>query len=211
MKETTKKILDGLIKKYPALSACEKDIAAAFTLLSETYKAGNKLLLCGNGGSAADCEHIVGELMKSFKKKRPISAEEKAVLCQTAEGRELAETLEGGLKAISLTSHLSLSTAFANDKQPLAVFAQQLYVLGDRGDALLCVSTSGNSKNCVYAATVARLKGISVIALTGEKESALSACSDVCVRVLETETYKVQELHLPVYHALCAMLEEETF
>ncbi len=211
MKETTKKILEDLLEKYPALSACEKDIAATFTLLADTYRGGNKLLLCGNGGSAADCEHIVGELMKSFKKKRPIPAEEKSVLCRTAEGEALAETLEGGLKAISLTSHLALSTAFANDKQPLAVFAQQLYVLGDRGDALICISTSGNSKNCVYAATVARLKGISVISLTGEKESALSECSDICVRVPETETYKIQELHLPVYHALCAMLEEELF
>lgn len=211
MKETTKRILEGLTKKYPALSACENDIAAAFTLLKETYRSNNKLLLCGNGGSAADCEHIVGELMKSFKKKRPIPEGEKVVLCQTEEGRALAETLERGLKAVSLTSHLSLSTAFANDKQPLAVFAQQLYVLGDKGDTLLCISTSGNSKNCVYAATTARLKGMSVISLTGRKESALSDCSDICVRVPETETYKVQELHLPVYHALCAMLEEEWF
>ena len=211
MKETTKNILNELIEKYPVLADCERDIEAAFIRLLHTYQRGNKLLLCGNGGSAADCEHIVGELMKSFKKKRPISTEEKAVLSKTEEGRAIADVLEGGLKAISLTSHLSLSTAFANDKQPLAVFAQQLYVLGDKGDTLLCISTSGNSKNCVYAATVARLKGMSVIALTGEKESALSACSDVCVRVPETETYKVQELHLPVYHALCAMLEEEWF
>ena len=202
-------ILKELIQKYPALVACETDIEKAFSCLLKTYQAGNKLLLCGNGGSAADCEHIVGELMKSFKKKRPIPDTEKAVLAQTAEGRELMETLERGLKAISLTSHLSLSTAFANDKQPLAVFAQQLYVLGDKGDTLLCISTSGNSKNCVLATTVAKLKGMSVISLTGEKESALSACSDICVRVPETETYKVQELHLPVYHALCAMLEEE--
>lgn len=211
MKQTTIKILEELIQKYPTLVACETDIQNAFLRLLETYQAGNKLLLCGNGGSAADCEHIVGELMKSFKKKRPIPDTEKAVLCQTAEGRELADTLERGLKAVSLTSHLSLSTAFANDSQPLAVFAQQLYILGDKGDTLLCLSTSGNSKNCVLATTVARLKGMSVISLTGEKESALSACSDVCVRVPERETYKVQELHLPVYHALCAMLEEELF
>ena len=211
MKETTKMILKDLIKKYPALAACERDIEKACACLVKTYQTGKKLLLCGNGGSAADCEHIVGELMKSFKKKRPIPAEEKAVLCQTAEGRELAETLERGLQAVSLTSHLSLSTAFANDKQPLAVFAQQLYVLGNTGDTLLCLSTSGNSKNCVLATAVARLKGMSVISLTGEKESALSACSDICIRVPETETYKVQELHLPVYHALCAMLEEEFF
>jgi D-sedoheptulose 7-phosphate isomerase len=211
MKETTKNILKELIEKYPALLGCEQDIEAAFMCLLHTYESGKKLLLCGNGGSASDCEHIVGELMKSFKKKRPIPAEEKAVLSKTEEGRAMADVLEGGLKAISLTSHLSLSTAFANDKQPLAVFAQQLYVLGDKGDTLLCISTSGNSKNCVYAATVAKMKGMSVISLTGEKESALSACSDVCVRVPETETYKVQELHLPVYHALCAMLEEEWF
>ena len=151
------------------------------------------------------------ELMKSFKKKRPIPEAELQKLVQTEEGEILSLVLDGGLKAVSLTSHLALSTAFANDKEPLAVFAQQLYVLGQQGDTLLALSTSGNSKNCVYASIVAKAKGIKVIALTGERDSRLSELADVCIKVPERETYKVQELHLPVYHCLCAMLEEELF
>ncbi len=211
MKDSTAKILEGLTERYPCLDGCKGDVQRAFELICSAYRKGKKLLVCGNGGSAADGEHIVGELMKSFVKKRPIPETEKAVLSETEEGARLCETLEGGLKAVALTSHLSLSTAFANDNEPSAVFAQQLYVLGDEGDVFLAISTSGNSKNCVYAARVARLKGIPTVAMTGEKESALSACADVCIRVPERETYKVQELHLPVYHCLCAMLEEEFF
>lgn len=211
MKATTRKILEELTEKYPQLSGNAGEVENAFALIKQAYDRKGKLLLCGNGGSAADCEHIVGELMKSFKAKRPIKEEERAYLAQSAEGQALESVLEGGLKAISLTSHLSLSTAFSNDKEPSAVFAQQLYVLGEQEDVLLTISTSGNSKNCVYAGVVAHMKGMKVISLTGEKASALSALSDVCIRVPETETYKVQELHLPVYHALCAMLENEYF
>lgn len=211
MKDTTKYILQQLIEKNPALKTCETAIERAFFGLLETFKKDNKLLLCGNGGSAADCEHIVGELMKSFKKSRALSDEEKETLSLFEHGKILGDVLEKGVKAISLTSHLSLSTAFANDKEPSAVFAQQLYVLGNTGDCLLAISTSGNSKNCIYAAEVAKWKGMKVISMTGEKESKLSLLSDVCIRVPETETYKVQELHLPIYHCLCAMLEEEFF
>ena len=211
MKDTTAKILEELTERYPRLAVCKKDVEKAFELLCETYRKGKKLLVCGNGGSAADSEHIVGELMKSFKKKRPIPESEKALLSETEEDAKLCAALEGGLPAISLTSHLSLSTAFANDNEPSAVFAQQLYVLGEKGDCFLAISTSGNSKNCAYAARVAKLKGIPMVAMTGEKASVLSERSDVCIRVPETETYKVQELHLPVYHCLCAMLEEEFF
>ena len=211
MKETTRVILAETIKKYPCLTACEKEIESAFEILLKAFANDKKLLLCGNGGSAADCEHIVGELMKSFKKSRALSMEEKQSLAQFEHWETLGNVLEKGVKAVSLISHLSLSTAFANDKEPSVVFAQQLYVLGDKGDCLLAISTSGNSKNCVYAAEVAKWKGLQVISLTGEKQSKLSLLSDICIRVPETETYKVQELHLPIYHCLCAMIEEELF
>ena len=211
MKQSTKAIFEELFVRVPALSCAREDIFKANEVIDKTYSSGGTLFLCGNGGSAADSEHIVGELMKSFKRKRPIKEEERAFLQSSEEGCALIEVLEGGLQAISLTSHLSLSTAFSNDKEPAAVFAQQLYVLGKKGDALLSISTSGNSQNCVYAATVAKMKGISTIALTGEQESKLSSLCKVSVRVPETETYKIQELHLPVYHALCAMLENEYF
>ena len=211
MKMGTSNLLKELMVKYPQLSCCEADVEKAFEMLLATYQAEKKVLLCGNGGSASDCEHIVGELMKCFKKKRPICGEMKEKLSKTQEGAILAEVLEGGLKAISLTSHLSLSTAFANDREPSAVFAQPAFVLGDEGDTLIAISTSGNSKNCVYAATVAKAKGMKVLSMTGEKQSALSQMSDVCICVPEMETYKIQELHLPVYHCLCAMLENELF
>lgn len=212
MKETTKRILDELIERYPRLSGSAGDIERAFALMQNAAQNGKKLMFCGNGGSAADCEHIVGELMKSFKKRRPICEKTREGLEAYGEyGERLKSILDGTVRAVALTSHLALSTAFANDKEPAATFAQQVYGLGDEGDVLICLSTSGNSLNCVLAAVTAKAKGIGVISLTGEKESELSGLSDVTVRVPETETYKVQELHLPTYHCLCAMLEEENF
>lgn len=212
MKESTKKIYDELFDRYPVLVGEKQNVLSAFALLRSVYLSDKKLLLCGNGGSASDCEHIAGELIKSFKKKRPLEKTDEEKLTALGEdGATLANVLERGLKTVSLTSHLALSTAFANDKEPLATFAQQLYVLGDEGDALLCLSTSGNSQNCVYAALTAKAKGIKTLAITGAKESRLSALCDVCIQAPETETYKVQELHLPIYHCLCAMLEEEIF
>ena len=211
MEKLTKNIFEELFERYPQLKSCRADVENAFALLKECAQGGGQVFVCGNGGSASDSEHIVGELMKSFKKRRPIPEQEMEILNQTEEGKMLSTVLEGGLKAVSLTSHLSLSTAFANDKEPSAVFAQQLYVLGNKNDALIAISTSGNSKNCVYASIVAKMKGVKIISLTGERESRLSELSDVCIKVPERETYKVQELHLPVYHCLCAMLEEEFF
>lgn len=211
MKNTTKLIYDELLIKYPALNSCGSDILNAFEILKNTYTEGNKTLTCGNGGSAADSEHIVGELMKNFKKCRKPNQEIINNLPECQESEQLKKVLEGNLPAISLTSHISLSTAYANDKEPSAVFAQQLSGLGEKGDTLIAISTSGNSLNCVYACLVAKAKGLNVVALTGIKESKLSALSDVTIRVPEMETYKIQELHLPVYHALCAMLEEEFF
>lgn len=212
MKDATKEILKELIQRYPQLGAVQNDVERAYVILEEAYRNGNKVLICGNGGSASDSEHIVGELLKSFKKKRAISREVYDELDgYGVDGAKLKSTLEGSLRAISLTSHLSLSTAFANDKEPSVVFAQQLYGLADAGDVLLAISTSGNSENCVLATTLAKVMRLKTIALTGSKESRLSKLSDVTIKAPETETYKVQELHLPIYHALCAMLEEEFF
>ncbi len=212
MKNTTIETLNDLIKRHGELDACREDILGAYSLMESAFKSGKKLLVCGNGGSAADSEHIVGELMKCFKKKRTIDGDIYAALGEYGEdGQLLREHLEGALPAVALTSHLSLSTAFSNDAEPSLVFAQQLYGLGNEGDVLLVLSTSGNSKNCVLAATLAKAKGLKTIALTGERESRLSALCDVTVRVCASETYLVQEYHLPIYHALCAMLEEEFF
>lgn len=212
MKESTKKIYEELFYRYKALDECRRDILRAYEVMQSAYENGRKVLVCGNGGSAADSEHIVGELLKSFKKKRAIKPEVAENLKKYGtDGEKLLSVLEGSLRALSLTSHIALSTAYANDREPSAVFAQQLYGLADAGDVLVAISTSGKSENCVLAATVAKATGVSVVSLTGKKESKLSALSDVTVRVPETETFKVQEYHLPVYHCLCAMLEEENF
>ena len=212
MKETTGKILDELTARYPALTEQKENVRRAFEVLAEAYRDGKKLLICGNGGSAADCEHIVGELMKSFKKKRAIDEKVKERLLTMGEdGERLAASLDGTLRAISLASHPALSTAFNNDKDPAVTFAQQLYGYADEGDVLLAISTSGSSRNCVLAAVTAKAKGVKTIALTGKNPGKLSALADAAILVPEAETYKVQELHLPVYHCLCAMLEEEFF
>ena len=212
MKTATENILKELISRYPALSGCEDDIRKAFEILLECYSNGKKLLVAGNGGSAADSEHIVGELMKRFRKPRAINADVYEKLSQFgSDGEKLRVSLEGALPAVSLTSHTAFSTAFANDREPKISFAQQLYGLGERGDVALLISTSGNSENLVYCAEVAFAKDIKTIALTGKNESRLSELCLVTIKVPETETFKVQELHLPVYHCLCAMLEEEIF
>ena len=206
MKATTECIFHDLFERYPALGPCRKDIAAAFEVLLSTYKVGGKVLVCGNGGSAADSEHIVGELLKKFKKHRNVPSAVAAKLRP-----ELVQRLEGSLPAISLVSMSGIITAFANDVAWDTAFAQQVLGLGRAGDALMTLSTSGNSENCVAAAEVMKAVGGKAIAFTGARESRLSAVCDVTIRVPETETYKVQELHLPIYHALCAMLEEDLF
>lgn len=200
--------MEKLIERYPELSAVSKDIENAVTLLADMYKRGGKLLCCGNGGSAADSEHIVGELMKCFKIKRPIKKELADSLAEYGkEGRELAETLEEALPAISLCGHSALSTAYGNDRNAYMVFAQQVNGFGSSGDTLLALTTSGNSANCIYAATVAKAKGMKVIGITGRSGGRLSQLADICIRIPETETYLVQELTLPVYHFICARLE----
>lgn len=212
MKETTRKILNGTVEKYSSLQPYSDDIEKAFELLKNCFLKGGKLLVCGNGGSASDCEHIVGELLKKFKKHREINAEVRRNLRALGEkGEFLSERLEGSLPAVSLISQTGIITAFANDNSWDAVFAQEVYGLGNEGDCLMCLSTSGNSKNCVYAALTAKAKKLSVISLTGMGGGELASVSDCLIAVPEKETYKIQELHLPVYHCVCAMLEEELF
>jgi D-sedoheptulose 7-phosphate isomerase len=205
--------LNLLIERYPKLEGCKEDIRKAYELLEAAYQKGHKLLVCGNGGSASDSEHIVGELMKEFKLKRKVYSDHAAALkaIDPELGQVLADNLQGALPAISLTGHSSLQTAYMNDAVPELVFAQQVNGYGKEGDVLLGISTSGNSKNVLYAAVNAKAKGLKVIGLTGVKENKLMKYADVCIRVPETETYKIQELHLPVYHCLCLMLEDHFF
>ena len=212
MKESTMNILNELTVRYPALTPLKEDVLAAFETLKACYEQGGRVYLCGNGGSSADCEHIVGELVKSFKKKRAIaSALAEGLKAQGELGQELINDLEGGLPAISLCGHTPLTFAFLNDKNPMLTFAQQLSVMGKKGDALIALSTSGNSKNCVYAALVAQALQIKTVFLGGGTGGKLKELSDVSIVAPEKETYKVQEYHLPIYHCLCAMLEEEFF
>lgn len=207
------KEIDVLIERYPQLSCIADDLYASYKLIEDSYKKGGKLLIAGNGGSAADAEHIVGELMKGFKLPRKVDDTFATRLCEINEelGNVLTQNLQGALPAIALDGHPALSTAYMNDCEPLLCFAQQVNGYGKEGDVFLGISTSGNSKNVLYAAVTARAKGMKIIGLTGAKNSKLEQMSDVCIKVPQTETYMIQELHLPVYHCLCLMLENEFF
>ena len=207
------KYLEELVERYPVLDAVKDDVRKAYELLEACYEQGGKLLIAGNGGSCADAEHIVGELMKGFVKRREVSDSFAECLRNADEvrGAELAKKLQGGLPAIALTGHAGLSTAYLNDVDGDLIFAQQTYGYGRPGDVLIGISTSGNAKNVMYAMTVAKTLGMKTIGLTGKDGGALKREADVSVVVPETETFKIQELHLPVYHALCLMLEERFF
>ena len=201
--------LDELISRYPVLAPVKADIRTAYETMKECYERGGKLLIAGNGGSCADSEHIVGELMKGFVKKRLVSAEIEAAL-KTVDpqmGAELSEKLQQGLPAIALTGHAGLTTAFMNDVDGSMIYAEH----GKEGDVFLGISTSGNSKNVLYAAVTAKAKGLKVIGLLGRDGGRIRGYSDTAIVVPEQETFKIQELHLPVYHALCLMLEEYFF
>lgn len=205
--------LNHLIDRYPKLIVCREEMMMAYEILETAFNSDRKLLVSGNGGSASDSEHIVGELMKEFKLKRKVFGEQ-AVALKSIDpelGSVLADNLQGALPAISLTGHSSLTTAFMNDAEPELIFAQQVNGYGKAGDVYLGISTSGNSRNVLYAAVAAKAKGLKVIGLTGARENKLMKYADVCIRVPETETYKIQELHLPVYHCLCLMLEDKFF
>lgn len=207
------KYVNVLIERYPELLGQRENILDAYHILEESYSKGGKLLIAGNGGSAADAEHIVGELMKGFENHRRLSVEYKEKLKAVNEelGEVLGNNLQGGLPAIALDGHFALSTAYMNDCEPLLCFAQQVNGYGKAGDVFLGISTSGNSKNILYAATVAKAKGVKVIGLTGAKDSKLSEMADVTIRSSQTRTYMIQEHHLPIYHCLCLMLEDRFF
>lgn len=202
-----------LIWRYPVLKANEKEIRQMCDAVVKSYESGGKLLVCGNGGSCSDAEHIVGELMKGFLKKRPIPAEKKAKMLERVP--ELADigidVLQQGLPAIALNSGAALTTAFANDCDPDLVYAQQVLGFGRRGDVFLGISTSGNAKNVYAAAAVAKSLGLVTVALSGKTGGKLKEICDISIVVDEDETYMIQELHLPVYHALCATVEEHFF
>ena len=206
-------MINELIERYPALAGCRDDVENAVDAVEKVYRAGGKLLLCGNGGSCADCEHISGELMKGFLKKRPLVDEKKREMranCPEIDEAVL-DKLQDALPAIPLTSLTALNSAFCNDVAPDLIYAQGVLALGKKGDALIAMSTSGNSKNVVEAAKVAKALGICVIALTGESGGRLKEISDFCICAPECETFKVQELHLPIYHYICAEIEARFF
>ncbi len=208
-KERAIKQLDILIERRPELEVLRNNILDAYELLLETVSQNGKILICGNGGSCADSDHIVGELMKSFCAYRPIEEDlcKRLISIDSIDGDRIANGLEGAIPAINLTQHTALSTAYGNDSSAPMVFAQQVYGYGEEGDALIAISTSGNSQNVALAAITAKAKGMKVISLTGNDNSRLTTLSDVCLNVPETETYRIQELHLPIYHTLCLMLE----
>ncbi|MCR5183886.1 MAG: SIS domain-containing protein [Opitutales bacterium] len=200
------KAIDTLIARYPALESCRDSILSALDALIASYSNGGKLLICGNGGSAADADHIAGELLKGFCSKRPLKASARVAL-----GEDLAAKLQDALPAISLHSMGAINTAWLNDCDPYYVYAQLTWGLGRAGDVLLGISTSGNSKNVCPAMQVARAKGMKTIGLTGATGGKLKSLADICICVPDTETYRIQELHLPVYHSLCLALEEHFF
>lgn len=213
MKEQVKQHLDLLIERYPVLKYVREDIKAVFEVLKTSYDAGGKLLAAGNGGSCADTEHIVGELMKGFVLKREVLPQfQQALSAVDAEaGKALFQKLQRGLPAIALSSHMALNTAYINDVYAEFMYAQQLSVLGKAGDVFLGISTSGNAENVYYAAVTAKAMGMKVVALTGNTGGRLKEISDAAVVVPCDVTYMIQELHLPIYHCICLMLETHYF
>ena len=205
-------IFNTLYENYPALRGCEKEIAAAYALLKTAAERRALIMICGNGGSAADCEHITGELMKGFNLKRPLSPAEKARFNGVEDGADIADKLQGAIRCISLVSQVGVISAFANDIDPALVYAQQVWgYAASPDDVLIALSTSGNSENIVNAAKTAKAAGIRTLAITGEADSALSLLCDVTVKLPAHTPFAVQELTLPAYHALCAALEAELF
>ena len=211
MKKTSYEIINELGMRYPALESIIPEVKKAAELMVDCIKSGNKILLCGNGGSASDCLHIVGELMKEFKIKRPLSDEDKAALKAAGDDGYIGENLQGAMPAISLVGVTALESAYANDAAPDLGFAQQVFGRGKGGDLLVGITTSGNSKNVIYATKVAKAKGLKTVILTGNGGGKIAGLSDVSLIAPESETYKIQEYHLPIYHNLCLALENEFF
>ena len=207
--------LDSLVDRYPVLNECAEAIVQAYNILVDCFSSGHKLLIAGNGGSCADAEHIAGELMKGFAASRKCSDSFSQALINVdgERGSKIAEKLQGGLPTIVLSNHQGMNTAFINDvlEGGEYLFAQQTYVFGKEGDVFLAISTSGNSKNILNATVVAKALGLKIIALTGQNGGQLSKKADVVIKAPSKETYLIQELHLPIYHCLCLMLEERFF
>jgi len=204
------KYIEDLVKRYPNLEKCSDTILNSYLILKKAALSNNKILVCGNGGSSADSDHIVGELMKSFVKKRKINENLQSEIEKLAPevATLINENLEDTVTAINLSQHTALTTAFSNDVNSSLIFAQQIIGYGNANDVLICITSSGNSKNIVYASIVAKAKGMKVIGLTGSKDGDVDKYCDVVIKVPEEETYKVQELHLPIYHSLCLMIED---
>ena len=212
MKDRALYYVRQLSRRYPALGPCVPDLEEAIDMILRSFRRGGKLLICGNGGSAADSQHIVGELMKGFVLRRNLNEGMRAQMAaDLPDGEFIARHLQGALPVLSLVGETALQTAFANDETPVLGFAQQVWGYGGEGDVLLAITTSCNSENVLYAAETAHFKGLKVIGLTGETGGRLAPCCDVCVRVPATEPFEVQEYHLPVYHALCLAIEAEVF
>ena len=201
--------VENMVERYPELTACKNEVALAINAVVDCYNAGGKILICGNGGSAADAEHISGELLKGFLSKRPVTGAELSAL--SAELGDAAEKLQRGIPAVPLTSLSAALSAFANDVDPELVFAQLVFALGKENDLVVGLSTSGNSKNVVKALEVAKARGIKTVAMTGASGGRLAEIADITVKAPATETYKVQEYHLPIYHAICAEAERLIF
>lgn len=206
-------MLNELLNRYPILEDCKDNIVTARDDIIKCYEAGGKLLLCGNGGSSADCDHIVGELMKGFLKKRPLSDAKKAQMKANSPliENKILDKLQNALPAVALPSITALNSAFCNDVDPELIYAQCLMSLGNKNDVLICISTSGNSKNVFAAAKVAKALGVKVIGLTGATGGKIKEVADICICAPETETFKIQELHLPIYHYICATVEEHFY
>jgi len=206
-------LLEELIRRYPQLEGISNKISEAAELLIRCYQNGNKVLICGNGGSSSDSDHIAGELLKGFEQKRPLDDSMRNSLLSISgkRGPYLAEKLQAGLPAISLSAHTGLLTAVANDTDATLIYAQQVIGFGNPGDVLLSISTSGNAQNVLDAAITARAKGMTVIGMTGETGGKLKSLCDILINVPEKRTSFVQELHLPVYHTLCLMIEYHFF
>lgn len=211
MKQNVEKIFNTFFEDYPALSVCKNDVKSVYEILENTYKNNGKILVCGNGGSAADCEHIVGELMKGFRLSRPLKNADVTPFLKYDGGEKIARGLQKGLPAISLVSHTGLMTAFLNDCDPGLVFAQQVFGYMNECDTLIALSTSGNSENVVNAVITAKAKNGKTVAVTGKTGGKLLSLCDAIIKLPSADTAKIQELTLPLYHTLCAMLEEEFF
>lgn len=212
MKEERKLcVMANLIERFKELEAIKSNIDLVIETIINCYKNGNKVLIAGNGGSACDSEHIAGELLKSFVKKRPMKEEIRKELLRFEEGEYIADNLEAPLRAIALTSHMGLSTAYLNDRDPYLIFAQQLLAFGDKGDVFIAISTSGNAKNIIYASKVAKAMGIKIISFTNNNGGKLAEMADIAIKAPAKETYIAQEYHEAIYHEICIRVEEYFF